>query len=76
MLAVQFGDETNVNRFHLEVNALATANVTMFQIDHDTKDVLDAASAPGNQQALGANGGGHLSRPRHDARRRCASARR
>jgi hypothetical protein len=56
VLAVQFGDDTNVNRFSLEVNALATANVSMAQVDHDTKDVLDANSAPGNQQALGANG--------------------
>jgi phage protein D len=53
-LSVHFGDETNVNRFHLEVNALATANVTMFQIDRDTKEVLDANSTPGNQKALGA----------------------
>jgi len=56
VLSVQFGDDTNVNQFHLEVNALATANVTMFQIDHDTKEVLDAASIPASQAALGANG--------------------
>lgn len=55
LLAVQFGDETNVNRFELEVNALATANVTMFQVDHDTKEVLDATSTPGSQTALGAS---------------------
>lgn len=55
-LSVQAGDDTNVNRFQLEVNALATANVAMFQIDHDTKEVLDATSAPGNQQVLGASG--------------------
>jgi phage protein D len=55
LLAVQFGADTNVNRFHLEVNALATTNVTMFQIDHDTKQVLDAISTPGNQKALGAS---------------------
>ena len=55
VLAVQFGDETNVNRFQLEVNALATANVTMSQMDRDSKDILDATSAPGNQQALGAS---------------------
>jgi phage protein D len=60
LLAVQFGDETNVNRFHLEVNALATANVTMSQIDHSTKDVLDAQSSPGSQKALGANGSDSL----------------
>src|ERR1039458_5940605 len=56
VLSVQFGDDTNVNQFQLEVNALATASVNMFQIDHDTKEVLDAASTPASQQALGANG--------------------
>jgi phage protein D len=54
VLSVQFGDETNVNWFHLDVDALATVDVAMVQIDHDTKDVLDAASAPGKQPALGA----------------------
>jgi hypothetical protein len=56
VLAVQFGDETNVNRFSLEVNALAQANVQMFQMDRTEKTVLDSSSAPGTQQALGANG--------------------
>jgi phage protein D len=56
VLSVQFGDETNVNRFHIEVNALATAKVEMFQVDHDSKEVLDATSTAGNQKALGANG--------------------
>ncbi len=56
VLSVQFGDDTNVNRFQLEVNALSTVNVGIFQLDHDTKDVLDATSAPGSQQALGARG--------------------
>jgi phage protein D len=55
VLSVQFGDDTNVNRFQIEVNALATANVAMFQVDRDSKDVLDAASTPGSQQALGAS---------------------
>lgn len=55
LLSVQFGDDTNVNWFHLDVNALTTMDVEMVQIDHDTKDVLDATSAPGMQQALGAN---------------------
>ena len=55
VLAVQFGDDTNVNRFRIEVNALATANVAMFQVDRSNKEVLDAASTPGSQQALGAS---------------------
>ena len=46
VLAVQFGDDTNVNRFRIEVNALAPANVAMFQVDRDSKDVLDATRRP------------------------------
>jgi hypothetical protein len=56
VLSVQFGDETTVNRFQLEVNALATSNVVMSQLDRESKDILDATSAPGNQEALGASG--------------------
>jgi Phage tail baseplate hub (GPD) len=55
-LAVQFGDETNVNHFSLEVNALAQSNVQMFQLDRTDKTVLDSSSTPGTQQGLGANG--------------------
>jgi phage protein D len=54
VLAIQFGDDTNVTRFQLEVNALATADVSMAQVDHDTKNVLDSDSTPGEQAALGA----------------------
>lgn len=54
VLAVQFGDETNVNRFSLEVNALAPVNVAMFQVDHVSGDVLDAGADTGRQPALGA----------------------
>jgi phage protein D len=53
VLAVQFGDDTNVNRLELEVNALATADVSMTQVDHETKDVLDASSTPGDQTSYG-----------------------
>ena len=54
LLAVHFGDETNVNCFALEANALASTNVTMFQIDHDSKEVLGATSTPGSQTVFGA----------------------
>lgn len=53
VLSVQFGDDTNVNRFRIEVNALATANVAMFQVDRDSKEILDAASEAGSQTTLG-----------------------
>ncbi len=54
VLAVQFGDETNVNRFTLEVNALASADVAMFQVDRANKEILDATSQVGRRPALGA----------------------
>lgn len=54
VLAVQFGDDTTVNRLQLEVNALATADVAMTQIDHSTKEVIDANSTPGDQTSFGA----------------------
>ncbi|MFJ9036646.1 phage late control D family protein [Streptomyces sp. NPDC102406] len=54
VLAVHFGEETNVNRFSLEVDALAPTDVAMFQIDHIAGDVLEAHAVPGSQTALGA----------------------
>jgi len=56
VLSVHFGDETNINHFNLEVNALAPANVAMFQVDRSNKEVLDATSEAGQQRMLGANG--------------------
>ena len=44
VLAVQFGDETTVNHFRLEVNALAPTDVAMYQLDHVTGDLLDATA--------------------------------
>lgn len=54
VLAVHFGDETNVNSLRLEVNALKSADAAMHQVDPASKEVLDAASQPGQQPALGA----------------------
>jgi phage protein D len=55
VLSVQFGDDTNVNHFQIEVSALATTNVAMFQVDRASRDVLDATSDPGSQPALGSS---------------------
>jgi phage protein D len=55
ILAVQFGDDTNVNRFQLEVNALETTGISMTQLDHDAKEVIEASSVPDNQKAFGAS---------------------
>ena len=55
VLAVQFGAETNVNRFSLEVNALAPADVAMSGVDRVTGDVLDAIAESTAETVLGAN---------------------
>jgi phage protein D len=47
------GDDANVNRIQFEVNALATADVAMTQVDHDTKGVLDSSSTAGEQKSYG-----------------------
>jgi phage protein D len=53
VLAVQFGDDTNVNRFSLEVNALAQSNVAMSQVDHVSGEVHDVTVETGRQKSLG-----------------------
>lgn len=53
VLSVQFGDDTTINQFRIEVNALTSANVAMFQVDRDSKEVIDAASETGSQTPLG-----------------------
>ncbi len=60
VLAVHFGDETNVQNFSLEVNALTPANVTMFQIDRAAKEVLDVMTEDSQQPTLGATDAGGL----------------
>ena len=54
LLAVHFGDDTNVNRFSLEVNALTPANVSIAQVDRPAKEVVDAAAETSDQTPLGA----------------------
>lgn len=53
VLSVLFGDETNVESFSLEVNALRSAQVAMFQIDRSDKSVLDASATTGQLTSLG-----------------------
>ncbi|CAM5688398.1 hypothetical protein STAFG_5787 [Streptomyces afghaniensis 772] len=67
VLAVHFGDETNVDRFHIEVNALAPASVTMAQVDHVNGEILKARAESGRRPALGADGAGSLAAPREEA---------
>lgn len=54
VLAVLFGDETNVHHFSVEVNATIPANVAMFQVDRANKELLDAAADSSTLAALGA----------------------
>lgn len=56
LLAVHFGEETNVVSLSLEVNALAPAHVRMAQLDRLNKDVLEASALARQQTALGADG--------------------
>jgi len=53
VLAAHFGDETNLNRFSIEVNALTPANTAMFQVDRANKEVLDATAESSQQTSLG-----------------------
>lgn len=53
VLAVQFGAQSNVIRFGLEVNALAPATVALTQVDHLGKQLLDVSVDSGTQAALG-----------------------
>jgi len=67
VLAVQFGEETNVNRFSLQVDALAPAGVAMTQQDHASGEVLQASAETGQLPALGADPPASYVRPGMDA---------
>ncbi|MFC0541511.1 phage late control D family protein [Kutzneria chonburiensis] len=54
VLNVHAGDQTNVNRFSLEVNALTPAEVAMSDVDRLTGAVLTATAEAGHLAALGA----------------------
>ncbi len=53
LLAVHFGEETNVDQFQVEVNALVPSQVVMAQVDPTSKEVLEAAAESSQQTALG-----------------------
>jgi phage protein D len=53
VLAIHFGDETNVNGFSIEVNALNPVNVAMLQVDRLNKEILDATAESSRQTPLG-----------------------
>lgn len=53
VMSIHFGDETNVNSFSLDVNALIPASVVMTQVDRATKEVLDATVEASQLTPLG-----------------------
>lgn len=55
LLSVQFGEETVVNNFSIEVNALSPSNVSMYQIDRMTKEVIETQIENSQQTNLGEN---------------------
>jgi len=52
-LAVHFGDETTVHEFALSVNALGPTHVTMAQMDHLSKEVIETEASESDQPLLG-----------------------
>ncbi|VVJ17651.1 Uncharacterised protein [Amycolatopsis camponoti] len=54
VLTVHAGEQSNVNRFRVEVDALTPAAVGMAGIDHGTGEVRVEAAQSGHQPALGA----------------------
>ena len=58
VLAVHFGDQTNIHNFSLQVDALAPVNVGMFQIDRLNKEVLSVNVESSLQTPLGESDAG------------------
>jgi phage protein D len=69
VLAVHFGSETNVNRFNLELNALAPTDVSLCQVGRTTKETLEETATAGQQKVLGAVTAARLRPPGIVARR-------
>lgn len=53
VLAAHFGEETNLTRFSVNVDALQPANVAMFQVDRIAKEVLTAEIEVREEAPLG-----------------------
>ena len=60
VLAAHFGEDTTLIDVSFEVNALAPANVTMTQIDHDTKEIIQAVAETSDLRGLGQTGSAGL----------------
>jgi phage protein D len=55
LLAAHFGDETNLRRFAVTVDALRPAEVAMYQVDRFTREVLFTEAVAPAQPPLGAS---------------------
>ena len=53
VLAAHFGNQTTLNKFTLDVNALSPSNVAMFQVDRANKETIEVAVESSEQTALG-----------------------
>ena len=53
LLAVHFGNETNIHNFSISVNALTPVNVGMFQIDRMNKEITEVSVESSTQTTLG-----------------------
>ena len=56
LLAVHFGDETNVNSFSLEVNALTPTQVAMAQVERGAREIVSVTVDSTDEKSLGADG--------------------
>ncbi len=63
VLAVHFGQETNVNRLALEINALAPASVSMCQVDRAEKKIVTVSTERSLLASLGRTGAAGLLGP-------------
>lgn len=69
ILSVHFGEETNMTRFSVTVDALRPAKVEMFQVDRLAKEVISAAVETSEEDALGDMDAAGLLRSQVDAAR-------
>ncbi|MFI2508904.1 phage late control D family protein [Streptomyces sp. NPDC018972] len=73
VLAVHFGDETNVDHLHLEANALTPVDVAMTQLDRMSGEVLEARAEGGRRPVLGAEPAASLKAPGDEAGLLCVA---
>ncbi|MEU6667881.1 contractile injection system protein, VgrG/Pvc8 family [Streptomyces sp. NPDC046727] len=73
VLAVHFGEETNVDQIQLEANALVPVDAVMTQLDHVSGKMLQARSENGRRPILGAEPAASLKTPRDEAGLLCVT---